>query len=163
MPLEGIIFRMASACCGRVAPIAPWSVGACWDHERMDTTSNAADVARILWERMQARNWDGAAELLDPGVVVEWPVSRERMNGRGNFIAVNREYPEGWEIRVLRVVGDGDQAVSEVEVVHQARGLFRAASFWTVAGGLITRGTEYWTEVGSEEPQTDRSRYVERY
>lgn len=135
----------------------------CWHDDRMGTVSEASNIARGLFERMQARDWDAAAALLDPAVVVEWPVSRERMNGRDNFIAVNREYPEGWEIRVLRVIADGDQAVTEVEVAHQTLGLFRVASFWTVAGGLLTRGTEYWTEVGSEEPQTDRSRYVERY
>ena len=73
----------------------------------MDTASKPADVVRGLWEAMQARDWAGAAELVDEDVVVEWPVSRERMTGRENYISVNHEYPEGWEIRVLRVIGDG--------------------------------------------------------
>lgn len=139
------------------------NVGIRWDHEPMNTTSKASDVARSLWERMQARDWDGAAELIDPGVVVDWPVSRERINGRDNYVAINREYPEGWEIRVLRAIGDGDQVASEVEVVHQTLGVFRALSFWTVTGGMLTRCTEYWTEVGSDEPLPGRSQYVERY
>ena len=122
-----------------------------------------ADVVRGLWEAMQARDWAGAAELVDEDVVVEWPVSRERMTGRENYIAVNHEYPEGWEIRVLRVISDGDQAASEVEVVHKTMGVFRAASFWTVAEGRISRGTEYWTGFGADEPLPGRSQYVERY
>ena len=83
---------------------------------------------------MQARDWARAAELVDQHAVVEWPVSRERMAGRENYVAVNREYPEGWSIRVLRVIADGDQVVSEVEVPHDTLGVFRAASFWTVSG-----------------------------
>ena len=34
-------------------------------------------------------------------------------------MAVNEEYPEGWTIQVLRIVADGDSAVSEVEVPHE--------------------------------------------
>ena len=94
---------------------------------------------------------------------MEWPVSRERITGREKYVAVNREYPEGWEIRVLRVIGEGDQAASEVEVVHDTMGVFRAASFWTVSGGRITRGTEYWTGFGADEPLAGRSQHVERY
>ena len=129
----------------------------------MDTASNPADVVRGLWEAMQARDWAGAADLVDQDAVVEWPVSRERMIGRDNYVAVNREYPEGWEIRVLRVIGAGDQAASEVEVLHGTLGVFRAASFWTVSDGRVTRATEYWTGFGADEPMPGRSQYVERY
>ena len=129
----------------------------------MDTTSNPADVVRDLWEAMQARDWAGAAGLVDEDVVVEWPASRERITGRENYVAVNHEYPEGWQIRVLRVIGDGDQAASEVEVAHETLGVFRAASFWTVSEGRVTRGTEYWTGFGADEPLPGRSQYVERY
>jgi ketosteroid isomerase-like protein len=129
----------------------------------MDTASNPADVVRDLWEAMQARDWAGAAGLVHEDVVVEWPVSRERITGRENYVAVNQEYPAGWQIRVLRVIGDGDQAASEVEVVHETLGVFRAASFWTVSEGRVTRGTEYWTGFGADEPLPGRSQYVERY
>ncbi|HEX9065104.1 MAG TPA: nuclear transport factor 2 family protein [Streptosporangiaceae bacterium] len=129
----------------------------------MDTASGSADVVRNLWERMQARDWAAVADLVDPGVVVEWPVSRERITGRDNYVAVNREYPEGWEIRVLRVIGDGGQAASEVEVVHDTLGVFRAASFWTVSDGQVTSGTEYWTGLGADEPLAGRAQYVEHY
>jgi limonene-1,2-epoxide hydrolase len=129
----------------------------------MDTATKPADVVRGLWEAMQARDWAAVADLIRQDVVVDWPVSRERITGRENYVAVNREYPEGWHIRVLRVIGDGDQAASEVEVVHDTLGVFRAASFWAVSGGRITRGTEYWTGFGAEEPMAGRAKYVERY
>lgn len=56
---------------------------------------NAAEVVTELWSRIDARDWAGAGELIAPDAVVEWPVSRERIVGRENFIAVQSEYPEG--------------------------------------------------------------------
>ena len=87
----------------------------------------------------------------------------ERITGRDNFVAVNREYPEGWSIHVLRIVADDDQVVSEVEVPHTELGIFRVASFWTVLGNRIVRGTEYWTTLGADDAPQWRARYVERY
>jgi ketosteroid isomerase-like protein len=120
-----------------------------------------AEVIHALWERIQARDWPGAAELVADGAVIDWPVSSERIVGQANFIALNREYPEGWSIRVLRIVADGDQVVSEVEVPHQNHGVFRVASFWTVADGQIIRGTEYWTSLGADASPAWRAQYVE--
>lgn len=122
---------------------------------------DAATVVRELWTRAQARDWDGFGELVAEDAVIEWPVSSERIVGRANYVAVNREYPAGWEIRILRVIGSGDQAASEVEVLHETLGTFRAASFWTVTDGQIVRATDYWTNPGSEEGRDDRAAFVE--
>jgi ketosteroid isomerase-like protein len=121
-----------------------------------------AQVIQQLWDRFQARDWAGAAELLADDLVVEWPVSAERIVGRENFVAVNREYPEGWTIRVLRIVAEGEAVVSEVAVPHDTLGDFRAASFWTVRDGKIVDGREYWTSPGSDPALDSRARYVER-
>jgi ketosteroid isomerase-like protein len=131
------------------------------DHAREDRTMEPADVVHALWDRIQARDWTGVADLVAEDAVVEWPVSAERIVGRDNYVAVNREYPEGWSINVLGVVADGDQVVSEVEVPHVDLGTFRVASFWTVSGNRIVRGTEYWTSVGADEAPRWRAGYVE--
>jgi ketosteroid isomerase-like protein len=125
--------------------------------------SEPGEVVRSLWERFQARDWDAAAELLAADVVVDWPQTRERMRGRENVIAVNRNYPEGWTIRVLRVLQEGDEAVSEVAVDHVEFGTFHAASFFDVRDGRIARATEYWVDPPSGEPPAWRARWVERY
>lgn len=122
---------------------------------------DAATVVRELWTRTQARDWAGVADLIAADAVVVWPVSAERIVGRANYLAINAEYPEPWEIRVLRIIGSGDQAVSEVEVAHGTMGLFRAASFWTVRDGKIAAGTEYWTSPGSDPSRPERAGYVE--
>jgi ketosteroid isomerase-like protein len=124
----------------------------------MDSTA----VIQMLWDHIQARDWRAVSDLLDENLVVEWPVSAERIEGRANFVAVNSLYPGGWMIRVLRIVADGDEVVSEVEVPHDTMGVFRAASFWTVHNGKIVRGREYWTSPGSDPSPEWRLGYVKR-
>ncbi|MEU7074640.1 nuclear transport factor 2 family protein [Streptomyces narbonensis] len=118
-------------------------------------------VVEALWDRIQARDWSGVGDLVAEDAVVEWPVSGERIVGSRNFVAVNSEYPEGWSIRVLRVVAEGDEVVSEVEVPHDDLGTFRAASFWTVRQGRIVRGREYWTSPGADPRPEWRAGLVE--
>jgi ketosteroid isomerase-like protein len=125
--------------------------------------SEPAELVRELWERIQARDWDAAGELLAEDVVVDWPQTRERIRGRSNVIAVNRHYPEGWTIRVLRVLQDGDTAVSEVAVDHVEHGTFHAASFFEVRDGQVARGTEYWVDPPTGDPPAWRAEWVERY
>ncbi|MEU6984945.1 nuclear transport factor 2 family protein [Streptomyces sp. NPDC046324] len=120
------------------------------------------EIVRGFWDRMQARDWTGLAALLADDLVVEWPASGERIVGRENFVRVNAEYPEGWSIRVLRVVAQGEDVVSEVEVPHDTMGVHRVASFWTVRNGTITGGREYWTEVGADPSPEWRAAYVQR-
>ncbi|HST26114.1 MAG TPA: nuclear transport factor 2 family protein [Gaiellaceae bacterium] len=123
----------------------------------------SGEIVRALWDRIQARDWDGAGELLAEEVVVDWPQTRERIRGRENVIAVNRHYPEGWTIRVLRVLQEGDRAASEVAVDHVDHGTFLAASFFEVANGQIVRATDYWVDPPSGDPPAWRSQWVERY
>lgn len=121
-----------------------------------------SEIVRSLWDRMQERDWAGVGELLAEDVVVEWPVSGERIAGRDNYVSINAEYPEGWSIRVLRVVADGGTVVSEVEVPHEAMGVHRVASFWTVREGKIVEGREYWSELGSDPSPQWRAAYVQK-
>jgi ketosteroid isomerase-like protein len=111
---------------------------------------------------MQERDWAGVGELIAEDAVVEWPATGERIVGRDNYVAINSEYPEGWAIQVVRILGDGEQVASEVNVPHDELGMFTAASFWVVRDGLVVSGTEYWTSPGSEEPPPGRAQYVQR-
>jgi ketosteroid isomerase-like protein len=121
------------------------------------------EAVRRMWEAIEARDWDGAREAFHPDVVVDWPHSRERIRGRDDFIDLNRAYPEGWSIRVDRVVADGDVVVSEI-TVSQDDQVFRTASVFVLDDdGLITRATEYWVTEGYDEVARWRDRWVERY
>jgi ketosteroid isomerase-like protein len=119
------------------------------------------EIIRELWDRIEARDWLAMGALLAEDVVVEWPVTAERIVGRDDFVSVQREYPEGWSIRVLRILGDGADVVSEVDVPHETAGEFRAVSFWKVSGGKVIEGREYWTSPGSEQPPGWRAKFAE--
>jgi ketosteroid isomerase-like protein len=120
------------------------------------------EVTREFWRRIEARDWDALRELLSEDVVVEWPNARLRIRGRANFVEFNRTYPEGWSIEVLRIVADGNTAVSEVRVPHPEIGPHYALSFLEIEGGLVKRAREYWVEERPEEPSPERARWFER-
>ncbi|MER5773019.1 nuclear transport factor 2 family protein [Streptomyces sp. NPDC002039] len=118
-------------------------------------------VAR-LWERIEARDWDGVAELIAEDAVIEWPVSSERIVGRANFIAVlsdDADTDEG-SVEVLRILADGDLVVTEVEI-PQDHVVYRAVSLWTVRDGAIVGAREYWTSPGQDPAPRWRAGYVE--
>ncbi|MFD3699395.1 nuclear transport factor 2 family protein [Streptomyces sp. NPDC058646] len=119
-------------------------------------------VAR-LWERIEARDWDGVAGLIAEDAVIEWPVSGERIVGRANFIAVNSSddgYSDERSVELLRIVADGDLVVTEVEM-PQDHVLYRAVSLWTVRDGEVVAAREYWTSPGQDPAPRWRAGYVE--
>lgn len=118
------------------------------------------DVVRTYWELMQARDWAGLRRVLAPDVVVEWTASNEQFVGPEAVIGVNREYPEGWSVRVRGIVADGDTVASDVEVPMDGVGVFRVAAFSRVSGGLLVSSVEYWIGVGDDEPPAWRARYA---
>ncbi|HKX25777.1 MAG TPA: nuclear transport factor 2 family protein [Actinomycetota bacterium] len=124
--------------------------------------SDTAEVVRHYWDRIEARDWDGAGTLLADDVEVEWRHTLERFRGRENVVGYNREYPEGWSIEVLRVLDAGPIVVSEVRVPFRDEAVFYVASFFEIRDGLIRRAVEYWVEAGQEEPPEWRRAFGER-
>jgi len=110
---------------------------------------------------MEARDWEGVADLVAEDFVLEWPAERVQIRGRENFVGFNRTYPEGWSIEVLHVLAQGDTAVSELRVTHPAVGPFYAVSFLEVQDGRLARGREYWLEERYQEPAPERARWFE--
>ena len=120
-----------------------------------------SQVVAQLWRRIQARDWVGVGELIADDFVLEWPNALIRIRGRTKFVEFNRSYPEGWSIEVLRIVAEGNTAVSEVRVPHPTVGPYYTLSFYEVEGGRITRGREYWVEESYEQPDADRAQWFE--
>ena len=105
-------------------------------------------VVTQLYERFQARDWDGATRLLHADAQLHMPATDERLVGREQVIRLQREYPEPWgELRVLRAASAPDTAVAEIEI-KAPDGRYRCAAFWTVRDGLLYDGVEYWVTVG---------------
>ena len=61
-----------------------------------------ADVVLSLLAAVQARDWEAASALLHPALTCEWPHSAELLDGAHAWLALQRDYPEGWSLRVLR-------------------------------------------------------------
>jgi ketosteroid isomerase-like protein len=118
-----------------------------------------AAALRALWERFEARDWDGAGALLAEDVVLEWPQTRERLRGRANVLAMNQAYPEGWRIEVEEVwpAGPG-RAVSRVRVPFQGS-VEWCCSFATFRGGRIAHLVETWAP--AQPAPAWRARWVE--
>ncbi|MCX4800152.1 MULTISPECIES: nuclear transport factor 2 family protein [unclassified Streptomyces] len=119
-------------------------------------------VVAQLWERIEARDWDGVAGLIAEDAVIEWPVSGERIVGRANFIAVNSDdgYADERSVELLRILADGNLVVTEVEI-PQDHVVYRAVSLWTVRDGEIVGAREYWTSPGQDPAPRWRAGYVE--
>lgn len=119
--------------------------------------TNPAETVRDFFERMEARDWEGAAERLSPTVHIEFTETGEQFDGP-NFLAMNRAYPEGWSIEVVETIcgeaaePDGPcRVAAQVRVDHGADA-FWCAGFYTVADGRITDGVEHWVTEGSQPP-----------
>ncbi|MEM9202795.1 MAG: nuclear transport factor 2 family protein [Actinomycetota bacterium] len=107
-------------------------------------------VVRSFFERMQAREWDGAGSLLAEDVLIDFTETGERFEGAG-FLAMNRAYPEGWTIDVVEVLAVDDRVAVQVKVT-QPPTVFWCAGFYRVADGQICSGVEHWVTAGSAEP-----------
>ncbi len=128
----------------------------------MTDADGAAEVVRALWERFEARDWEGAGRLLHPALVVEWPATAERFRAAADYLAMNRAYPEPWgHIRVLKVVSEGDRAAALVAIDAPGTG-FRCAGFYHVVDGRIVHATELWVTEGGEQPPPERARWTTR-
>ena len=115
----------------------------------------AADLGRAVhafWSAIEARDWDSARSLLDDACVTEWPHSRERFDGGDAYIEMNRRYPEGWRITILRVVPGGHTVASEIRVDRGDEVFFAASFFEFGPSGTVVRLRELWVTSPYEEP-----------
>jgi ketosteroid isomerase-like protein len=113
----------------------------------MNPATDAIGVVREFWRRMATNDFASVAAVLADDFVLEWPQSRERIRGAERFARMNAEYPAHgpWRFTVHRVGGGAGEVVSDVSVTDGAQSA-RAISFFTVAGGRITRLVEFWPE-----------------
>lgn len=107
----------------------------------------AVAVVHAFWQLMEGNDFHAVGVLLSDDYVLDWPQSNERIRGRERFGRLNAEYPAHgrWRFTVHRVVGNDEEAVSDVSVTDGVQHA-RALSFFRVAGGRIVHQVEYWPE-----------------
>lgn len=96
---------------------------------------------------MATNDFHAASLCLTEDFRLQWPQSEEMIEGRADFAALNTAYPSSgpWTFDLRRIVGEGDQIVTEVVV---SDGTIRATvvTFHTVRGDLIAFQREFWPE-----------------
>ena len=96
---------------------------------------------------MQTNDFKAAGEFLHDDYVLEWPQSGERIRGRANFVAINQNYPAHgrWQFKVHRIIAEGDEVVSDVDVTDGViKG--RVITFSTIRDGKIVEQIEFWPD-----------------
>jgi hypothetical protein len=112
-----------------------------------------------VFEAIQARDWEAAAALIAGDAMIVWPSTGERFIGE-RYLAMNRAYPEGWDIEVVDQFEGDDSEMVRARVRHGEH-VFWCVGFYDVGAGLITGGVEYWIEEGGEQPPRWRAPYRE--
>jgi limonene-1,2-epoxide hydrolase len=118
-------------------------------------------VVEQFWKTMQSNDFRAVGDLLHEEYLLEWPQSGERVRGRENFVAINENYPAHgrWEFTVHRILAEGDEVVSDVDVTDGViRG--RVITFSRIQDGKILHQTEFWPD--PFEAADWRSQWVEK-
>lgn len=102
-----------------------------------------AAVVRAFWEAMERRDWQAAGECLAPDVIVDWPLSDERIRGRDAVIDVNRAYPGEWHIVIERILMATDEVIAQVRATIDDLSE-TCLGFYHVKNNQIVRATEWW-------------------
>jgi hypothetical protein len=119
------------------------------------------DIVRSFWERVEARDWDDARDLLADDLVVVWPATRERFEGADTFIALNQNYPGEWHIDVQAVHADGRNVLAWV-TVRIGDQLTFCAQRSIVTDRLIRSLVEIYVDEGESEPPAWRVELLSR-
>lgn len=108
---------------------------------------DAEALVREFWRLMATNDFPAVGRVLADDFVMEWPQSNERIRGAANFARMNAEYPTTgrWQFRINRLVASVHEVVTQVSVTDGTQSA-EPISFFSVAGGRITRLVEYWPE-----------------
>jgi hypothetical protein len=112
-----------------------------------------------MFEAIQARDWETAGMFVANDALIVWPATGERFVGE-RYLAMNRDYPEGWDIEVIDQYEGDNSEVLRARVRHGDH-VFWCVGFYDVGGDVITGGVEYWIEEGAEEPPRWRGPYAD--
>jgi ketosteroid isomerase-like protein len=96
-----------------------------------------------LWRALAQGDLPRADAELHDRVVLEWPHSGQRFEGREAFLVAHRASLEPQPIELLRVVTEGRAVAAEVTVERDGE-TWAVAAFYTVHDGRILHAVEYW-------------------
>lgn len=125
----------------------------------MADTEQTRGIVRRYFETMSARDWDGFGALMAEDAVYELPQTGELITERGRVVSFNRDYPGDWRLSVTRLIADGETAAASMNFTLDGEAMV-ALVYFELAGGLITRVTDFWPE--TYEPPAGREHLTEQ-
>jgi len=110
----------------------------------MDETDILAAL-RSHWEN-ETTDIDKSHELYHDHAVLEFPQSRERFEGKANFLAWRRIYPASLEFKIMRIRGQGSLWVAENQIRYDGGPWNYGCSILEFRGDKVARETIYITQ-----------------
>jgi ketosteroid isomerase-like protein len=126
----------------------------------MSEPENQALVER-LFDLTAKGDLESVVEAYDQNVVVEYPQSGERVEGRENIRQVYKNFPEGTPSFSLREVrAAGDFVIAEHNGEYPDGSKWFATSIYEFKGGKVVRETDYFGQ--SFEAPEWRAQWVKK-
>lgn len=113
---------------------------------------SSQELIRRYWQACEARDWDGFAALLAADVCYRMPQTRETVRGREDYVEFNRTFPGDWHVRIDRIVGQPDAAVSWTTFTVGEEEM-TGVCFFTIADGRIAEIDDFWPEPYDPPPR----------
>jgi hypothetical protein len=108
---------------------------------------DAGQLGEAVWKALEDGDWDSAGSNLQEDFVQEWPQSGERIVGRDNAIAINRNFPGGLpRMKFRRTLANGDLAVLEVDLTYADGSRYMGVSVVEIRDGKVVKETDYFAQ-----------------
>jgi ketosteroid isomerase-like protein len=113
----------------------------------MDATDNHAIVERY-WRAMTDGDLRTVGELFTDDVLVEWPQSGERFQGKEKCLNLFANYPGGSPklVELRRISGHGDVVVGEMVLDYPDGKRYDTVGIFEFRDGKIAHETDYFAE-----------------
>jgi ketosteroid isomerase-like protein len=117
------------------------------DKEAQMSEQDAGQLGEAVWKALGAGDWESAGNNLHEDFVQEWPQSGERIVGRNNAIAINRNFPGGLPtMKFRRTLANGELAVLEVDLTYADGSRYMGVSVVEIRDGKIVKETDYFAQ-----------------
>ena len=111
------------------------------------------------WSASDANDFETEHQIYQDDAVLEYPQSRERLNGRRAIEASRTAQPNLKRFTVRRIIGAGDLWVSEFVLTYDGLPSY-TVSIMEFRDGKVARETQYFGD--PFEPGPSRAHWVER-
>ncbi|QUH20286.1 nuclear transport factor 2 family protein [Alkaliphilus sp. B6464] len=109
---------------------------------------NYKEKVIALWNDMDKQNWSALHIYFEDDAIINWNNTNERFNVE-EFVRINAEYPEDWNIKIERLECIESLVISVVKVQLKNGDIsVHATSFFEFNNGKIKVLNEYWGDDG---------------